>query len=95
MGQLEAYCINETTLTGLMITTFATEVTQTVESVTFESFKAQLYSSNSPSVKTLECGVQALEVITPDGAIFGSWALFNFNTRPVISMTKTLDDFQI
>jgi hypothetical protein len=95
MGQLEAYSINETMLTGLMITTFATQVSETIESVTFESFKAYVYSSNITSLKGRKLDAVNLEIVTPDRAIFRSWSLFDFTARHTISMTKILDDFQI
>lgn len=72
MGQLEAYSINETMLNGLMITTFCTNVSETIESVTFESFKVYTYSGNFSSLKTLKVGVTGLNLITADNAIFSS-----------------------
>ena len=95
MGQLEAYSINETMLNGLMITTFATMISETIESVTFESFKAYTYSGNFSSLKTLKTSVACSRLITADKAIFNTWALFDFTSRPMISMTKIVDDFQI
>jgi hypothetical protein len=72
MGQLEAYSINETILNGLMITTFATNVSETIESVTFESFKVYTYSGNQSSLKTLKTSVTGLRAITADNAIFNT-----------------------
>ena len=97
MGQLEPYNLNETMLNGLMLTTFATQVSETVESVTFESFKAYAYSGSATTAKLkgLTSGARGVALMTPDRAIFRSWTLFDFTTRPVIAMTKILDDFQI
>ena len=69
MGQLEAYSINETTLNGLMIATFATNLSEALESVTFESFKVYTYSANFSSLKTLKTNVTGLLVITANNAI--------------------------
>lgn len=95
MGQLEAYSINETMLNGLMITTFATMISETIESVTFESFKVYTYSGNFSSLKTLKTSVTGYHLITADSAIFNTWTLFDFTARPVVNMTKIVDDFQI
>ena len=51
MGQLEAYSINETTLNGLMIATFATNLSEALESVTFESFKVYTLFCEFSSLK--------------------------------------------
>lgn len=95
MGQLEAYSINETMLNGLMITTFATYLSEALESVTFESFKAYTYSANFSSLKTLKTSVTGLLAITADNAIFRSWSYFDFTSRPTLIMTKLIDDFLI
>jgi hypothetical protein len=95
MGQLEAYSINETTLHGLMITTFATYLSEALESVTFESFKVYAYSANYSGLKTLKTSVAGLLAITADNAIFRTWSYFDFTSRPTIIMTKLVDDFLI
>jgi hypothetical protein len=72
MAQLEAYNINETALNGLMITTFATYLSEALESATFESLKVYVYSANYSSLKSLKRASVGLLTVTPDNAIFNS-----------------------
>jgi hypothetical protein len=93
MGQLEAYNINETIMSGLMLAIFITYLAEALESNTFESFKGYKYSANLASNKVRKVRVMSSIVLTPDNAGFMSYQVLPFTQRKVVKLTKLLDDF--
>lgn len=93
MGQLEAYNINETIMSGLMLAIFITYLSETLESSTFESFKGYKYSANILKNKVRKVCHTPVTVLTPDNAGFTSFQVIPFTQRNVLKLTKLVDDF--
>lgn len=93
MGQLEAYNINETIMSGLMLALFITYLAETLESNTFESFKGYKYSANILTNKVRKVKVVSSIIGTADNACFKSYQVLPLTQRSTIKLTKLIDDF--
>ena len=92
MGQLEVYNINEIYLNGIIISLFINYLAEELESTTFESYKAYIYSSNLALKKNLS---YKNFIVTPGMAIYKSWSSLNLLNKHKNKMTKTIEEFSI
>jgi hypothetical protein len=91
MGQLEVYNINEIYLNGIVINLYINYLAEDIESNTFESFKAYIYSSNMALKNYV---LKSLTIVTPENGIYTSWLflpIFHYNK---LKVTKLIDDFK-
>ena len=93
MGQLEVYNINETIISGLILTIFITYFAEAAESNTLESLKSYKYSSNFVSNKVRKLYTFKTKTFTPDNACFSSYQTIPFGHQKLIKLTKLIDDF--
>ena len=92
MGQLEVYSINEIFLSGLVLSLFINYLAEGLESNTFESFKAYIYSSNLANKSHL---TKLMLILTPSLGIYKSWSTFQLNNYIWTILTKPVDDYSI
>jgi hypothetical protein len=69
MGQLEVYNINEIYLNGIVINLYINYLAEDIESNTFESFKAYIYSSNMALKNYV---LKSILTVTPENGIYKS-----------------------
>jgi len=76
MGQLEVYSINEIYLSGIVISLFINYLAEELESNTFESFKAYVYSSNFANKDYL---TKPVLILSSTLGIYKSLSVFQLN----------------